>query len=273
MRLPIAAAAFAAATAAHAQRAPDPLWEVGGFAFGISQQAYPGADEQVNRGFVLPYFLYRGELLRVDRDGAGIRPVKRPAYELDIGFAGSFGSSSDDIEARRGMPDLGTLVEAGPRLVWKLAGPDDSSAPGRWRLELPLRGVFDLDDGLAYRGLSFDPQLEFALRDSGGLTYNASAGLLFLDQRMADTFYGVAPVYATADRAAYEARAGLAAVRLGLRLSQVIGADWRWFGFLNVDSVVGAANRASPLVRQSTGATLGVGMIWTWMRSEHPAVD
>ena len=45
------------------------------------------------------------------------------------------------------------------------------------------------------------------------------------------------------------------------------------FGFVRVDSVAGAANRASPLVRQTTGATAGVGLNWTWMRSERAAVD
>ena len=31
-----------------------PLWEVGGVVFGVSQNAYPGSDQQVNRALALP---------------------------------------------------------------------------------------------------------------------------------------------------------------------------------------------------------------------------
>jgi len=92
-----------------------PLWELGAFAVGVSQQAYPGSDQQVQRGLALPFLVYRGRFLRADRETAGLLAVKTPLYEIDIGVAGSFGSASDEIEARRGMPDLGTL---GPGRVW-----------------------------------------------------------------------------------------------------------------------------------------------------------
>ena len=64
-------------TAALAQAADGPaaapLWEVGGVAFGVSQNAYPGSDQQVNRALALPYFIYRGDVFRADRETAGIR--------------------------------------------------------------------------------------------------------------------------------------------------------------------------------------------------------
>ena len=258
-----------AAGAAAAQPAAVPLWEVGGLAFGTHQQAYPGSDQSVRRAIALPYLLYRGEVLRIDRGTAGVRALKRPTFEVDIGFSGAFGSSSRDIDARRGMPDLGTLVEFGPRLKWNLG----EAAGGRWHVELPLRGVFDLGDRLARRGLSFEPELQFARRTTGGLSYAASVAAVIGDRRLAETFYGVEPAYATAERPAYDARAGLINGRLGLTASQQVAPDWRVFGFVRIDSVAGAANRASPLVRQTTGTTAGVGLNWTWMRSERAAVD
>lgn len=268
----LAAALATTATAAAAQPA-EPLWEIGGGALAVSQQAYPGADQQVNRGLVLPYLLYRGETLRVDRGGAGLRAVKQPAFELDIGAAGAFGARSDDIDARRGMPDLGTLVEFGPRLTWHLDGGTPAPGAGRWRIELPLRGVFDLGDDLRHRGMSFEPELQYARRSSGGWSYSASAGLVFADRRLARTFYAVDAVDATAERPAYEARAGLLATRLGLTVSRLLSPDWRLFGFARLDSVAGAANRDSPLVRRTTGGSVGIGVAWTWLRSERPAAD
>jgi len=40
-----------------------------------------------------------------------------------------------------------------------------------------------------------------------------------------------------------------------------------------VDTVHGAANRDSPLVRQTTGATVGLGVSYTWLRSAARAQD
>jgi MipA family protein len=268
-RLP-AALLLAAAFAAHAQEGPaEPLWELGAVAIGVSQQAYPGADQNVQRALALPYVLYRGRVLRADRETAGLRAFKTETFELDIGVAGAFGSSSKDIEARRGMADLGTLVEFGPRLKWNLG----EAAGGRVRLELPLRGVFDLNDGLAHRGMAFEPELQWRTRTDGGWFWSLGVGAIFADRRLADTFYRVSAAEATPDRPTWDARAGRVAWRGSASVARSLGPDWRVFGFLRVDSVAGAANEASPLVRRTTGATAGIGLSWTWMRSERRAAD
>lgn len=245
------------------------LWEVGGVAFGVSQQAYPGSDQQVNRALPLPYFIYRGELLRADRDTAAIRALKADAFELDVGFAGSFGAGSGALDARRGMSELGTLVELGPRLNWRLgAAPED----GRLTAEFPLRAVFDLSDKGAYRGVSFEPILVYA-RQSGPWRYRASLGARFANTRLAQTFYQVNPAEAIAGRPAYNAESGLVAWRLGGFLSSSLSRDWSLFGFARLDSVAGAANETSPLVRRTTGGSVGLGVSYAWMRSEQPAQD
>jgi outer membrane scaffolding protein for murein synthesis (MipA/OmpV family) len=247
-----------------------PLWELGVGGFGVSQQAYPGSSEQINRALVLPFFIYRGEFLRADRGTAGIRAIKTPTVEVDIGFAGAFGSNSNDIEARRGMPDLGTLVEFGPRLKWNLgAGPGG----GRWRAELPVRGVFDISDGFANKGVSFEPELVFARRSAGGIGYNASIGAVLGNQKLADTFYGVAPAFANVQRPAYLAKSGLIAWRLGTSLSYNMTPDLRLFGFVRLDTVAGAANDASPLVDKRSGVSAGIGLAYTFMRSERRAAQ
>ncbi len=245
-----------------------PLWELGAFAFGVSQQAYPGSDEQLARGLVLPYGQYRGRFLRADRDTAGLRAVKTPRYELDVGVSASFGGSSAEIGARRGMPELGTLVEFGPRLKVNLGSWGEGRHAGRWRLDLPLRGVFDLTDSAAHRGMSFEPEINFQRRSLGGWGYAVSLGAIVGDRRLNRTFYGVAPAYALPDRPAYEAKSGLIAWRLSASVSHTLTPDWRVVGFARLDSVAGAANEASPLVRRTTGATVGLGLSYTWLRSE-----
>lgn len=270
LALLMAASAALPAHAAEPERSSLPLWEVGGFALGLTQQAYPGSDTQLNRALALPFVVYRGNWLRADRDTVGLRALKTERLELDLGLAGSFGGGSDKIEARRGMRELGTLVELGPRLKIKLGeGPGN----GRWRVELPLRGVFDLSDRGSYRGLAFEPRLVFERASPSGWRYGASGGLILADQRLAKDFYGVGLADATPWRPAYEARAGLVATRLSLSATRSLGPDWRVFGFARLDSVHGAANEASPLVRQKNGASLGVGLSYTWLRSQAKAHD
>jgi outer membrane protein len=224
----------------------------------------------VNRGLVLPWFVYRGEFLRADRNSLGVRAYKSRDLELDIGVSGAFGSSADDIEARRGMPDLGTLVEFGPRLTWKLG----EAAGGRWRVELPLRGVFDVSDGGANRGLSFEPELQFNRATAGGWRYSASVSAIFANQKLADTFYGVAPQYATATRRAYAADSGLVAWRLSTTVSRAHRARLAAVRLCApAERERRRANSDSPLVRKTTGGSVGVALAWTWKQSDQRAVD
>jgi len=249
------------------ERQPLPRWEIGALAFGVSQPAYPGSDTQLTRGLAVPYLIYRGAVLRADGETAGLRAIKTERFELDVGFAGAFGSRAGEVPARAGMPRLGTLVEFGPRLKWRLTAPGQVVLGGRWTFELPLRGVFDLDHGLRHRGSTLEPEIGVETRLAGGLNLGFTASAILGDRQLADTFYGVAPAYATAARPAYAAQAGLVAWRLGASLSRPIAPDWRVFGFARVDSVSGAANAASPLVRRTVAPTVGVGLTWTWMRS------
>lgn len=266
--------AFAAAIAAASSPAQEagslPLWEIGAVGLAASQQAYPGASENVHRGLALPFLIYRGEFFRADRGGAGIRTVKTPTFEVDVGVAAAFGASSDEVAVRQGMPDLGTMVQFGPRLKWRLG---DGPGHGRIRAEFPLRGVFDLNDHLAYKGMAFEPELIFERYTQGGWSYSTSIGAVWGDRHLADTFYGVAPVYATAGRAAYVANSGLITWRLSASFSHELSSDLRLFGFARADSVTGAANESSPLVQEKTGTSVGLGLTYTWQRSARPAVD
>ena len=245
--------------------APKPLWEAGVFGFAVSQPAYPGAAERTQRAFGLPFLIYRGQYLRVDENTVGVRAVKTPTTELDIGFAGSFGARSTDVAIRSGMPSLGTLFEFGPRLKVNLPAPLPGS---RLRVDLPLRVVLDVSDSFRGRGLSFEPELDFSLRTAGGSRLGAKAGMILGDRKLNDYLYGVAPQYANASRPAYAGQAGLIATRLGLSTATSLGKDWEVFTFARYDSVRGAANGASPLVRKSGGASVGIGLAWTFCRSE-----
>jgi outer membrane scaffolding protein for murein synthesis (MipA/OmpV family) len=243
-----------------------PLWEVGGFAGSLTSPAYPASTERFNRNVVVPYFIYRGERLSVDRGGIDARMHLSPNYELDLGVSGSFPATSNDIAARQGMPDLGTLLEFGPRLKVKLPSP----GPGlRLGLDLPLREVFEVSGGTRAQGLVFEPALALDMANvGGGWSLTAKFGLTWGDQQINQYFYGVAPAYATALRPAFEAQSGLMSARASLGASKSLNPDVRLFGYARMDYYGLSANTASPLHLQNSSPSMGLGLTWTLGRSE-----
>lgn len=244
-------------------RPAQPLWEAGLLATHVEQAAYPGARSRVGRTLAIPFFIYRGEWLRADRDNVGLRALRTERTELDIGFSGSFGTRGEDVPEREGLPALGTLLEFGPKLnvqLGRLAG-------GRLKLELPVRGVFDASDSLRHRGMAFEPELGLAWGGAGGFT-GLSLGAVFADARLAHTLYGIDAADARADRPAWQGRAGLVAWRAGVSHAIPLGPDWRLFGALRGDWVSGAANVDSPLVVKRSSASAVIGVTWTLGRSE-----
>ena len=246
-----------------------PLWEAGIGAAVFNTPAYPGASDRSNRALVLPFLLYRGKVLRADQQGVGARLLDTDKVEFDIGFAGALPSRSDDVEARRGMPDLGTLVEFGPRVKYKFA---DLGEAGRLRFELPVRAVIEARGGLRRQGWTTEPRFVWERRgDAGRWTMEAQVGAVFGDRRIHGYFYDVAPQYATADRPAYRADSGLMLVRTGVFGTVKVNQDVRAFAFVRLDSYAGNANRDSPLFRKDVGASAGVGLAWTLARSSKRA--
>jgi outer membrane protein len=237
---------------ASAQQAPAlPLWEAGVGGFALSAPAYPGSSDRSSRLLPLPFLIYRGDVLRADAGGYGAR-----LFHSDrIGMGG--------------MPDLGTLVEFGPRLKLLLADPTASS---RLRLELPLRAVIELRGGARRQGATFEPRLVWDTRETGSpWGIDASVALVVGDRTVNRYFYEVEPRYATADRPAYSAGAGLLLVRVGLAASYKLNADVRLFGVVRQESYAGAANRDSPLMKQASGTSIGAGFSWTLGRSAEAA--
>lgn len=264
-------------SSSHAQTEPDvegvqkPLWEAGVAGFGLTGPAYPGADDDVGRALALPWFIYRGPVWRATGGTLGARVAKNAFAEFDIGFSGALRASSDDVKVREGMPDLGFLLEFGPRAKLNLARPSQDSVV---RLELPLRGVFELNSGVHYQGLAFEPKLTYDKRDlGGGWGVSGSLGLIYGDQTFNQYLYGVSSQYATSSRSAYTAKAGLITPRTQLTLSYKLNEDVRMFAFSRTDFAGKGANSSSPLHLQDRGTSVGLGLIWTLGRSSQMVND
>lgn len=257
------------AISALAQESAAPLWEVGLIGGFASTPTYPAANERTQRALALPFLIYRGEVLRADRDGLSARVLQTSDVEFDVGFSAALPSRANDSAARQGMADLGTLLELGPRLKWTLVRPSPDS---RLQLQLPLRAVLELKNGVSAQGLIFEPELNCEKRNVGaGWSLAASVGAVFGDRKRNDFFYGVAPQYATASRPAYDAQAGLISSRVSMSTSKHLDSDWRLFGYLRFENYAGTANQASPLHLQTSAASIGLAVAWTFARSERRA--
>jgi MipA family protein len=241
-----------------------PLWEAGIIGVNINQLAYPGSDTLVRRNLILPYLVYRGEVFRADRGNVGLRAFKTDTVELDVGVAAALGSSEANVAVRQGMPDLGTLVELGPRLRWQLS---DDFLGSQVKADFPLRAVFDVSNAMRYSGVSFEPQLRVNVNQASDWFYSLSVSALFGSERLTDYFYAVPEAYVSAQRTQFDAQAGFIALRSSLLISKRLADNWRGFGFFRYDALSGAKNNASPLRVTNGGWSFGFGLTYIWAES------
>lgn len=260
-------AVFVVTCSAQAQQLP--LWELGVFGGGATTPAYPGSADHSARGLALPYLIYRGDVVRIDQQGIGARLVRSERVELDVGLAASLPANSDDVTARAGMPSLGTLIEAGPRVKITLARPAPNS---RIRLDLPLRAVIEARGGWRGQGYTFEPRLMYEANGAQEhWTFDANIGMVFGNRKINRYLYEVRPEFATAERPAYQADPGLVLVRVGATGSRLINPDLRLYAFVRYENYASAANRDSPLMQKSSGYSAGLGFAWALKYSSQPA--
>jgi outer membrane scaffolding protein for murein synthesis (MipA/OmpV family) len=240
-----------------------PEWELGVVGLAMTQQAYPGSSYHRPAALIAPLLIYRGKFLRAGQSGVGLRAIDLPGFELDVGFAGSFGSNSSNIPVRRGMPNLGSLVEFGPRGKWYLSGRNTQQTA--W-VELPVRGVFDIGNHAKWIGVTAEPQLAYETSFSAW-KLSGSVGALLGNRDMNQHFYSVDPAYTNQARPAYQAQAGLIAWKAGLTASYRVSPQLSLFGFTRLNSTSASKNHNSPLVDKTNGVNYGVGLAYTFFQS------
>ena len=260
-------ACFAAVCSyAHADQLP--LWEAGVGVAAVNFPDYRGADERTTYVLPIPYFIYRGDVFRIDREGVRGLFFKSENVELDISLNAAIPVESEDNQARQGMPDLDPTLEIGPTLDFTLyRGANRHSA---LELRLPLRAVIATDFTHARSaGFVFQPQLNLDLHELtplSGWRVGAAIGPVFGDRRHHEYFYGVEPAFATATRPAYDAKAGYGGTQLTLSTSRRFPHFWVG-AFIRYDYLGGAVFRDSPLVRQDYALAGGFAVSWIFARS------
>ncbi|MEN3353443.1 MAG: MipA family protein [Betaproteobacteria bacterium] len=244
-----------------------PLWEAGAGLAVVDFPEYRGSDQRQTYALPVPYVVYRGERLKIDRQKVRGLLFSSDIAELDFSVSGTVPVKSRDNRARQGMPDLDPTLEVGPSLnVFLYRGLSSGMSV---ELRLPLRAVEATDLRSAHHaGWLFHPHVNVDLRDVPGPGWRMGllAGPVFGSQGYHNYFYGVAPAFATATRPAYEARGGYS----GMQFIGALSKRYRnyWFGtFVKADSLHGAVFEDSPLVKQKYAFAAGIAVAYVFARS------
>jgi len=245
-----------------------PLWEMGAGLALLQMPDYRGSDK--NRLYVLPYpyFIYRGDVLKIDRDRISGRLFKTDRLVLDFSFFGQVPVKSSDNDARRGMPDLDPTFEAGPSLNITLL--DNRQEDYKLNLTLPIRAGFSTDfSSLRHEGWVFAPRLVFEKNDlipKTGVNLGISLGPIFANSAYNGYYYSVEPIYATDSRPAYSASGGYSGSALTIGMNKAY-KQLVFNIFVSMDFLHGAVIEDSPLVKTRTSVMSGFTVSWIFRKS------
>lgn len=248
------------------------LWELGIGLGSLSTPRYRGSKSEANITLPFPYVIYRGDILRVDReDGIRGELFEKEDIRLDLSLAGSVPVPDTDKGARSGMPGLDPLIEVGAELnatLWRSSKRDHSFA-----FVVPLRMVYSVGNPLfEFQGLTLSPYLDYRIRqqhETRLARYGISIGPIFATNLYNEYFYEVAPEFATPQRPAYDAHGGYGGSRITL------SATWHFKQFMigifaRHDRLDGAVFEDSPLVETDDYFVVGTVFAWILNKSDKP---
>jgi outer membrane scaffolding protein for murein synthesis (MipA/OmpV family) len=245
-----------------------PLWEAGAGAAVIDFPDYRGSDERRTYVLPIPYVIYRGETLKIDRQRVRGLLFSGPLAELDFSASGSVPVRSRDNSAREGMPDLDPTLELGPSLNVFLYRSANGAA--NFELRLPLRAIVASDfKNVSYEGIIFHPHINLDLKGvfpGSGWNMGLLAGPVFGDRRYHQYFYSVAPQFSAPGRPAYEAKGGYSGMQFIGSVSKRFQNYWVG-AFVKADGLHGAAFEDSPLVKKKSAFAGGVAVAYVFAKS------
>ncbi len=246
-----------------------PVWELGIGAGVLYIPDYRGSNESRFYALPYPYVVYRGDIIKVDKQKISGQIFKTDRVLLDISFNGSVPVDSDKNDARAGMEDLDPTFEIGPALEITLL--ENRQNQCSLKVTLPARAVFSTDfESVTYEGWVISPRLNFEKGDvipKTGLHLGISAGPMFADSGYHDYYYTVEPGYATPWRPAYDADGGYSGSTLTVGLGKSY-KQLKFNAFVSADFLDGAAFEDSPLVKTKTSIMSGVSVSWIFFKSE-----
>jgi MipA family protein len=234
---------------------------------------YPGANQSKLYIMPFPFAIVRGKILQSDRKGMRARLFTGKTFDISVSGAGAFPVKAGENRAREGMQDLGWMGQGGPKLRVDLMNFDDG---GLLRLGFSIRTVvaskkiFEID----HRGTVYEPEIVYTRPNTftDRTDLYASLRASFATRGVMSYFYHVSASEATPTRPAYDAQGGLleSVATLGISLRSEDNHH-RWFISGDLESLEGAKNIDSPLVKSRLNGSVALAWIWTFYESKEKA--
>ncbi len=243
--------------------APQSKLEVGLVLSSLSVPHYLGSDQRENYLIPVPYFIYRGDRFKADRDGFRGQIFQDDHWELTFSLGGALPVNSSDNEAREGMENLDFIIEAGPNLRYTFFKDKEH----RLFFNIPIRGAFTLGTPLfRHQGWVFSPELKYR-RGIGEWNFTTSIGSDFTDQRYNNYIYSITDKDVTDTRPLYQSSGGYAGSYIQASMTRQYE---RWFGgvFMQHYNISGAAYDESPLVLQNHYTSAGLAIGYAFYKSK-----
>ena len=238
-----------------------PLWEAGVGIGGIFIPDYRGSNEHRAIISPVPYFVYRGDKLKVDRRGVRTLVYESGNFEINMSADVGIPVDSEKNIARTGMPDLDAALLLGPSLDYELFDNEN----GILTLKLPVQYAIATDFKKTHaEGWFSYPHINYRNTENGSL--GIAIGPTFATKDYHDYYFGVANQFATPQRPEYQASGGYS----GIRISTVYNIRLKeyWIGtFIRYENYRNAAIEDSPLVKQNYSLMIGTGFSYVFLDS------
>ncbi len=267
----LAAAETAQPTPARDSFVQKPRWEVGVAAAALSVPAYPSSAVANKRNFLVPWFIYRGDKVRLQDGGIKLIALENERLTIDVSLGASLSANSDETPLRVNMPDLDYLFEFGPKIDYRFWDRDlETGQRTRLSWQTALRFAVSTDfSSVSSRGLVLGSELSYRRDNLFGtpVSLSLSVGPTWATEKLMDYIYEVDAPFATDQRAAYDASAGYLGTDVFIGLSSKLGRKGRGFIGLGKNIHGGAENNDSPLFEKNATESIIIGLSWQLKQS------
>ncbi len=242
-----------------------PLWQVGVSLGGLSVPHYTGSNQRYNLPLVFPSFTYRGDRLRVTREGVRGVFFSSKHFAVDVGLAVGLPVYSSGNGTRRGMPNIPLTGEIGPRVVTRLYG---GGSGIDILARIPWRIAGGIDGTTAGWTLGPDILITNIKNLPWGFSAFASLGLKYGSVEYNNLFYGVEDRYSTSLRPAYRASQGISWYSFIFSTGRKFSSKFSTRLYLQWRTLSGSEVADSPLVKNQNDYTAGLWFTWLQWKSK-----
>ena len=224
---------------------------------GIKTLHYAGSDQTKDYNLALPYVYYKGDTVEAENGFLNTTFLSTRFLSIKLSFGINPEVESETNKARTGMDKLNYNFGIGPIAIFHIIKGESFSM----QLESNIRREFETDfQYTSAFGVTQTNYLRFSFKGESWSS-ELSFGKIYGDVGYHKYYYEVATEFATADRAAYEAKEGNTGNIAIFSFKKRIG-DFLFIPFVRHINIKDAVYVDSPLVKQDEYYLFGMGFFY-----------